>query len=222
MRTEKVISIPGAVSKVKDGDTIMFGGFLSDGAALQLIDALVSADRKNLTLIANDTSFPDKGIGQLIVHHQVKKVMASHIGTNKETGRQMNAQEIEVELIPQGTLAERIRAAGFGLGGVLTPTGIGTLVEDGKQKIEIDGNEFLLEKPLKADFAFIFAEKADTFGNLVYKGSANNFNHVMATAANTTIVEVETLLDCGEIDPNEVVTPGIFVDFIVKRGDARG
>lgn len=216
---EKVINLEKALDNVKDGMTVMIGGFLAVGSPTKIIDGLIEKGVKDLTVIANDTAFPDKGIGKLIVNKQIKKVIVSHIGTNPETGRQMNEGEIEVELVPQGTLAEQIRAAGAGLGGVLTPTGLGTIVEQGKQKIKIEDKEFLVELPLKADVALIKAKKADKRGNLVYNKSARNFNPLMATAADVVIAEVDELVEVGEIDPDEVMTPGIFVDMIVEGGE---
>ncbi|NPV44315.1 MAG: acetate CoA-transferase subunit alpha [Firmicutes bacterium] len=215
---EKIRSIKDAVEKIKDGMTVMVGGFLGVGTPEALVDALVAKGVKNLTVICNDSAFPDRGIGKLIVNKQIKKLITSHIGTNPETGRQMNEGETEVELVPQGTLAERIRAAGAGLGGILTPTGVGTIVEQGKKKLEINGKEYLLELPIKADIALLKAEKADKKGNLVYRKSARNFNPIMATAADFVIVQVNEIVDVGEIDPDDVMTPGIFVDMIV-RGD---
>ena len=171
---------------------------------------------KDLTIVCNDTSFADKGVGKWIVSKQVKKVIASHIGTNPESGKQFNAGETEFELVPQGTLAERIRAAGAGLGGVLTPTGVGTTVQEGKQVLTVDGKEYILEKPIKADVAIIGATIADKKGNLWYEGSTRNFNPVMATAADVVIVEADKIVEVGEIKPEDVATPHIFVDYIVE------
>ena len=212
---DKVISVQDAIALIKDGDTIMVGGFMANGTPERLVDALVEAKRKDLTLICNDTGLVDKGAGKMVVRKQFKKIIASHIGLNRETGRQMSEGETEVVLVPQGTLAEQIRAAGYGLGGVLTPTGLGTLVEEGKEKITVDGKEYLLEKPLFADVAILYAAKVDRNGNMVYKGSANNFNNPMAAAAKITIVEAGELVDVGELDPNAVSNPGVFVDYIV-------
>jgi acetate CoA/acetoacetate CoA-transferase alpha subunit len=184
----------------------------------KIIDALVKKGVKDLTIIANDTAFPEFGLGKLIVNKQVKKVIASHIGTNPETGRQMTAKETEVVLVPQGTLAEQVRAGGAGLGGFLTPTGVGTIVEEGKQKIEINGKTYLLELPIRADVALIAGSKVDKTGNIYYNKSTRNFSPLMAMAADMVIVEAEKLVEVGEIDPNDVMTPGIFVDYIV-RGD---
>lgn len=200
---------------IHDGMTIMVGGFLGCKNPFKLVDALVEKGVKDITLIANDTAFPEVGIGKLIVNKQVKKLIASHIGTNRETGNQMNSGELEVELVPQGTLAERIRAAGAGLGGVLTPTGIGTVVAEGKRIIEVDGKEYLLEKPLRADVALIVGAKVDKKGNVRYAKATRNFNPLMATAADLVIVEADEIVEVGELDPDDVMTPGIFVDYIV-------
>lgn len=216
---DKLVSMHEALSHVKDGDTVMVGGFMGNGSPENIIDYLCEKGIKDLTLICNDTAFVDKGVGKMVVNKQFKKILTSHIGLNKETGRQMNEGETEVNLIPQGTLVEQIRAAGFGLGGILTPTGIGTLVEEGKEKILVDGKYFLLEKPIHADVALLFASKVDKSGNLVYKGSMNNFNNIMASAAKVTIVEADEIVETGSIDQNEVTTPGIFVNYIVKGGN---
>lgn len=214
----KIISLEKAVDYVKDGMTIMIGGFLGCGNPHRLIDALIEKDVKDLTLICNDSSFPDMGVGKLIVNKQIKKLIASHVGTNPETGRQMNSGEMEVVLVPQGTLAEQVRAGGAGLGGFLTPTGVGTVVAEGKQKIKIDGMAYLLELPLRADIALIAGETVDKFGNVVYQGATRNFNHLMATAADMVIIEAEKIVEVGELNPNSVVTPGIFIDYIVDGG----
>lgn len=211
----KLISIEKAMAHVKDGSVIMVGGFMANGSPEQLIDYLCAKGIKNLTLICNDTGLPEKGVGKMVMKKQFSKIVASHVGLNKETGRQMGAGETDVVLVPQGTLVESIRCAGYGLGGFLTPTGLGTLVEEGKQKITVDGKEYLLEKPIKADVALLFASKADKAGNLIYKGSMNNFNNVMAAAADITIVEADEVVEIGELDPNQVITPGVFVDYIV-------
>ncbi|MBQ6071225.1 MAG: CoA transferase subunit A [Bacteroidales bacterium] len=212
----KVISIEEAVSHVKDGMTIMFGGFLGAGTAVKLVEAIAKKGVKNLTLIGNDTAYPNKAIGMLISNHQVKKLIASHIGTNADTIQQFNDKELEIEFAPQGTLAERIRCGGAGLGGVLTRTGLGTVVEQGKRKIEIDGKEYLLEMPLHADVALIGASICDTVGNCIYKGTTQNFNPMMATAADLVIVETKELVEVGTIPMEQVHTPGIYVDYIVQ------
>ena len=218
----KIIDIDQAIDKIEDGMTIMIGGFLSAGTPHKLVDKLVAKNVKNLTVIANDSGFVDSGIGKLVVNKQVKKLVASHVGTNRETGNQMNSGEMEVVLVPQGTLAEQVRSGGAGLGGFLTPTGVGTIVEEGKQKIEIDGVEYLLELPLRADIALIVGDTVDKFGNIVYAGATRNFNQLMAAAADVVIVEATKVVEVGEIDQNHVVTPGIFVTHIVDGGAING
>ncbi len=212
---KKMISPAEAGKLIHDGDTIMVGGFLRCGTPVKVIDEIVNNKIGNLTLIANDTCYPEFDRGRLIVNRQVKKAIVGHIGTNPETGRQMNAGELEVELVPLGTLAERIRCGGAGLGGVLTPTGVGTVVEEGKTVIESDGRKYLLEKPLTADVALIYGSKADRFGNLFLDGTTRNFNQVMATAAKTVIAEADEICD-EPLDPAEITIPGIFVDYLVK------
>lgn len=212
----KVTSLDQVLEHVRDGMTVMFGGFMAVGTPEKIVDALLAKGVKDLTVICNDSGTPEKGIGKLVVGRRIKHLIASHVGTNPETGRQMNAGEMKVDLIPQGTLAERIRSGGAGLGGFLTPTGVGTIVEEGKQKIEIGGKTYLLELPIRADIAFIKAYKADTKGNLVYRRASRNFNPLMATAADLVIAEAEQIVNVGEIDPDEVMTPGIFVDMVVQ------
>ncbi|HWQ61782.1 MAG TPA: CoA transferase subunit A [Negativicutes bacterium] len=212
----KVINQKAAAAMVKDGMTVMIGGFLAVGTPETLVDALVAQGTKNLTVIANDTGTPEKGIGKLVVNKQLKKAIVSHIGTNPETGRQMNAGETVVDLVPQGSLAEKIRAGGAGLGGVLTPTGLGTLVAEGKQTVVVDGREFLLEKPLRADVAFLKAHTADKAGNLIFNRSARNFNPLMGTAADIVIVEATNIVETGALDPDAVMLPGIFVQYLVQ------
>ena len=214
----KVVQHEELYSLFKDNGTVMVGGFMGVGTPTSLVGILVDKGIKDITLIASDTATPDTGVGPLIVNRQVKKVITSHIGTNPETGKQMIAGELEVELTPQGTLAEKIRAGGAGLGGFLTPTGIGTVVEEGKQKLLVNGKEYLLEVPLKADIALLKAYKADRAGNLVFRQSARNFNPIMALAADMVIVEVEKLVEIGQIAPDEVMTPGVLVDKIVCCG----
>ena len=212
----KIISMDEAVEMIKDGMIIMVGGFLGCGAPNKILDKLSESSLKSFTIICNDTSFPEVGLGKLIVNKQVKKAIVSHIGTNPETGRQMNTKELDVELSPQGTLAERVRAYGAGLGAVATPTGIGTIVEDGKQKLTIEGKEYILELPLKADIALIFGSVVDKKGNILYKGATRNFNDLMAKSADIVIVEAEKIVEVGEISQESVNTPGIFVDYIVE------
>ena len=211
----KHITSEQAISKIKSGMTIMVGGFLGNGSPLKILDLLAQSDVKDLTLICNDSAFPDKAYGKLIANGQVCKEITSHTGTNPVAIELMNAGTMEVEFVPQGTLAERIRAAGAGLGGVLTQTGLGTLVENGKQQLTIDGKEYLLEKPLRADVALLGASLGDKSGNLIYKGTSQNFNPLMATAADLVIAEVGELVETGSLAPEAVHTPGIFVDFIV-------
>lgn len=211
----KIVKVDKVKDRLKDDLKIMFGGFLECGTPDRLIDLLHEENIKDITLIANDTGFPKKKLGSLVVEKRVKKLIASHVGTNPETGNQMNNEEIEVELVPQGTLAERIRSQGAGLGGILTPTGVNTVVEEGKEKMEIDGKEYLLEKPIKADIAFVKAWKADEAGNLVYRYAARNFNPLIAMAADLVVVEAEEIVPTGAIDANNVMTPGVFVDYIV-------
>jgi acetate CoA/acetoacetate CoA-transferase alpha subunit len=196
--------------------TIMIGGFMAAGTPQKIVEALSKSDVKDLTIICNDTAFPDKGIGLLIVAKKVKKVIASHIGTNPITIEQLNNKELEVVFVPQGTLAEQIRAGGSGLGAILTPTGLGTIVAEGKQIIEVDGKEYLLEKPLRGDIALIGATVGDQSGNLVYKGTTQNFNPLMAMAADLVIAEVEELVETGDIPMENIHTQNIFVDFIVS------
>ena len=213
----KVISMEQALSYIKDGSTIMIGGFGAVGTPMGIVNAILKAGIKDLTIISNDTGWEDRGLGVLITARRVKKVIVSHIGTNKQSGAQLNAGELEVELVPQGTLAERIRCAAFGLGGALTPTGIGTAVEEGKQSIVVQGKQYMLEEPLHADVALLHGYVVDKAGNITYKGAMVNFNHVMAGAAAVTIVEATKLVEIGKIDPNHVVTPGIFIDYVVEH-----
>jgi acetate CoA/acetoacetate CoA-transferase alpha subunit len=212
----KIKSIDEAVSCIKDGMTVAVGGFLASGTPEKLIDAVIAKGIKNLTLVCNDTGFPDRGVGKWVVHKIINKAIISHVGTNPETGRQMNAGEMEVVLVPQGTLAERIRAAGAGLGGVLTRTGLGTVVEEGKQKITAEGKEYLLELPLKADVALVKGSIVDKKGNVYYNKSTRNFNPIIATAADLVIVEAEKIVEVGEIRETDVMTPSIFVDIITQ------
>ena len=211
---KKIISATDAGKMIPSGSTVMIGGFLHCGSPNKIIDEMITQNVHDLTLIANDTCVPDCDRGKLIVNKRVKKAIVTHIGTNPETGRQFVNGEIEIEFVPMGTLVERIRAGGAGLGGVLTPTGIGTVVEQGKQTIEIDGKKYLLEKPLKADFAIVYGTKVDKYGNVYLENSTKNFNTVMATAAKTVIVEAEELVeDC--LDANHITIPGIYIDYIV-------
>lgn len=221
---DKVINLEKAVSLIKDGDVVMVGGFLGCGSPNKIIDYIVeNTDLKDLTLICNDTSFVDMGVGKMVVKKMFKKIYASHIGTNKETGRQMSEEETDVILVPQGTLAEQVRAGGYGLGGVLTQTGLGSKeIEEGKQIVEVDGEKWILEKPLKADVALLNCAKADKFGNMIFHGSTQTFNTVMAFAAKTVIVEADEVVEIGELDPDNVRVPGVLVSYIVDGGKING
>ncbi len=211
---KKIISAKEAISMIKDGSSVMVGGFISCGAPDVLVDELVEQNVKELTLICNDTSVPGKDKGRLIENRQVKKLYAAHIGLNPETGRQMQAGELDVELIPMGSLIERIRAKGAGLGGILTPTGVGTIVEDNNETMIINGKKFIFEEPIDADYALIYGTKVDKFGNVAFEGTTRNLNTIMATAADTVIIQAEEIVEC--LDPNEVIIPGLFIDYIVE------
>lgn len=214
---QKAINASDVQSLLRDGMTVMIGGFMANGAPEHLIDILLDSQVNELTLITTDTGTPTSGAGRLIAAKRVRRLLASHIGTNPETGRQMVKEELEVELIPQGTLAERIRAAGAGLGGFLTPTGLGTVIAEGKPVIEVDGQTFLLEKPLRADLALIRGSVVDSKGNTFYRRTTQNFNPLMAMAADTVIVEAHQLVEAGAITAESVHTPGLFVDHIYHQ-----
>ncbi|MEG7581373.1 acetate CoA-transferase subunit alpha [Citrobacter braakii] len=211
----KLITLQDAAGFFRDGMTIMVGGFMGVGTPPRLVEALLESGVRDLTLIANDTAFVDTGIGPLIVNGRVSKVIASHIGTNPETGRRMIAGEMDVQLVPQGTLIEQIRCGGAGLGGFLTPTGVGTIVEEGKQTMTLEGKTWLLERPLRADLALIRAHRSDMLGNLTYQLSARNFNPLIALAADITLVEPDEMVETGELQPDQIVTPGAVIDHIV-------
>lgn len=212
----KVVTPQEAVAKLKSGMTIMMSGFTNVGSANKFVLEMINAGLTDLSLIANDAGNDrEDGIGTLICEKRVKTLTASHVGLNPKVAEQMNAGELEVNLVPQGTLAERIRCGGTGLGGVLTPTGIGTVVQEGKEVIRVNDKDYLLETPLRADVAVIKAWKADTFGNLVYRRVSRNFNPMMAMAADFVIVEVEQVVETGELDPDEIMTPGVCVDMVV-------
>ncbi|MCL2406443.1 MAG: 3-oxoacid CoA-transferase subunit A [Defluviitaleaceae bacterium] len=212
----KVITVDRVMGFIKSGMSVMIGGFGRVGRPDMLINAILEADIRDLTLITVDSGWEDASVGRLVAERRVKRLISSHIGTNKKSGVLMNAGEMEVELIPQGTLAERIRAAAYGLGGFLTATGIGTAVEEGKEKIMVNDNAYLLELPLTADVGLIYGARVDESGNMTYKGAAVNMNNVMAGAARLTICEAGELIKIGGIEPNSVITPGIFVDYVVK------
>lgn len=212
---KKAVSLADAVAMVPEGAVVMIGGFMGVGSPGRLIDELVRQRRGGLTLICNDTARP--GVGRLVDTVLVRKVIVSHIGTNTVTQQRMLDGSIKVELVPQGTLAERARAGGFGLGGILTPTGVGTLVAQGKRTLEVDGRTYLLEAPLKADFAFISARRADYYGNLEYTLTARNFNPLMAMASTTTIAEAQSIVPVGMISPDSVITLGVLVHVLEGR-----
>jgi 3-oxoacid CoA-transferase subunit A len=209
-------SAAAAVERIPDGATILMGGFGLCGIPETLIAALQARGTSGLTVISNNAGVDDFGIGVLLRARQVRKMISTYVGENKEFERQYLSGELEVELVPQGTFAERIRAGGAGIGGFFTPTGYGTLVSEGKETRVIDGKPYVLESPLKGDFAFVKAWRGDRSGNLVYRKTARNFNPVMATAAAVTIAEVEHLVEPGELDPDQIVTPGIFVRYILE------
>ena len=222
MNANKFISCAEAVAMIPDGASIMIGGFIGVGSPHRIIAEMVRQGLKNLTIIANDTGTESFGIGRLVMAKMIRRLVASHIGLNPETQRQVIAGEIEAEFCPQGTLAERIRAGGFGLGGILTPTGMGTVVAEGKQVIEVDGRQYLLEKPITADFTLIAAHRSDYRGNLEYSLTARNFNTAMATAARTVIAEPEHIVPTGAIPPDAVATPFVCVHHIVGRAGTNG
>ncbi len=218
----KSLSCARAVEMIPDGSSLMIGGFMGVGSPHRVIAEIVLQGRRDLTVIANDAGLPDYGIGRLIRARLIRRLVSTHIGLNPEAQQQMLAGEIEVELSPQGTLAERIRAGGFGLGGVLTPTGIGTLAAENKPTVEIDGRYFLLERPMTADFAIIAAHRSDYHGNLEYSLTARNFNPVMALAGRTVIAEPEHIVPIGVIPPDMVATPFVCVDYIIERCGTNG
>jgi acetate CoA/acetoacetate CoA-transferase alpha subunit len=211
------ISPAAAAELVRDGTTVMIGGFMGVGSPHRVINALVARGARDLTVIANDTARPGIGIGKLITAGCVAQVIASHIGTNPETQRLMLSGKIEVELVPQGTLAERIRAGGAGLGGVLTATGLGTLAGEGRQVVQVDGREYLVERALKAEVALIAARSADYAGNLVYSLTARNFNPLMAMAAEVTVAEANEVVPLGVLAPDVIHTPGVLIDHLIER-----
>jgi acetate CoA/acetoacetate CoA-transferase alpha subunit len=214
----RTLALADAVALIPNGASLMIGGFMGVGTPGRVVDELVRQGKKDLTVIANDTALPGVGIGKLITAGLVRNVIASHIGLNPETQKKMIAGEIQVELVPQGTLIERIRAGGFGLGGILTETGVGTVVEEGKQKVQVSGKDYLVEAALHADFALINAFLADYLGNLSYALTARNFNPVMAMAADTVIVEADNIVPVGLIAPDHVVTPAPLVDYLIAQG----
>ena len=213
----KTIALKDAVAMIPDGASLMIGGFMGVGTPDRLIDELVRQGKRNLTAIANDTAMPGRGIGKLVSAGLIGRTVASHIGLNPETQQQMITGKMTVDLVPQGTLIERIRAGGFGLGGILTPTGVGTVVEEGKRKIDVDGTSYLLETALRADFALVHAFLADYSGNLAYALTARNFNPVIAMAGNTVIATAEHIVPVGVIAPDHVVTPAPIIDYLITN-----
>ncbi|MEP7160638.1 MAG: CoA transferase subunit A [Dermatophilaceae bacterium] len=214
----KVVSVTHAAALVNDGMTVMIGGFMGCGNAHKIIDALLATPVRDLTVLCNDGGKPGFGVGRLVEDRRVRKLIATHVGLNPAVAELMNSGEMEVELVPQGSFVEKIRAGGAGLGGVLTPTGLGTLVAEGKRVITVDGKDYLLEPPLRADVALINGFNIDTLGNVWYKGTTRNFNVWMATAADLVIAEADHLVQIGDIKAEDVVTPGVLVDYIVDGG----
>lgn len=216
----QIISASDAAKLIKPGCRLLIGGFLAVGAPENLIDAIVDEGVKDLHMVVIASDYENRGIGKLVVNRLVKSAQVSHLGTNKEIQNQMNSGDIKIELVPQGTLMERVRAYGFGLGGVLTPTGLGTVVQENKQVISVDGKDFLLEPAIGGDVAIIRAHKADKMGNLIYRKTARNSNPIMASAAPITIAEVDEIVEIGDIDPEDVITPGVFVSHLVLHKEA--
>jgi acetate CoA/acetoacetate CoA-transferase alpha subunit len=211
----KTVTLDKAAAMIPDGASVMVGGFMGVGTPERLMDELARQGKRGLTIIANDTAAPGRGIGKLVSGGVLRKAIVSHIGLNPETQQKMIAGEIEVELVPQGTLIERIRAGGHGLGGILTPTGVGTLAEEGKPKLELDGRPYLVEAALRADFALVSAFLSDYYGNLTYALTGRNFNPVIAMAADTVIVDAAHIVPVGMIPPDNVVTPAVLVDYLI-------
>ena len=213
----QTIALDQAIAMIPDGASLMIGGFMGVGTPERVMDEIIRQGRRDLTVIANDTAKPGVGIGKLVGAKLLRKAIVSHIGLNPETQKQMMAETLEVELVPQGTLIERIRAGGFGLGGILTPTGVGTVVEEGKRRIDVDGKSYLLETALRANFALVHAFLADYLGNLSYALTARNFNPVIAMAADTVMVTAEHIVPVGVIAPDHVVTPAPLVDYLIAN-----
>jgi acetate CoA/acetoacetate CoA-transferase alpha subunit len=213
----RTVSLEDAVALIPDGASLMIGGFMGVGTPERLVDEIARQGKKDLTVIANDTAVPGRGIGKLVTARLLRKVIVSHIGLNPETQAQMRSGELDVELVPQGTLIERIRAAGHGLGGILTATGVGTLAEEGKQRIALNGQTYLLELALAADFALVHAFLADYMGNLSYALTARNFNPVIAMAGKTVITDADNIVPVGVISPDHVVTPAPIVDYLITN-----
>ena len=215
-KRSKVATLEEALRHIQDGCRLMYGGFGGVGTPPTLIQGILDKGVKELVAIGNDAGFPEVGIGRLVTAGRVKKLIASHIGSNPNAGRMMTEGKIDVEFSPQGTLAERVRAGGVGLGGILTDIGIGTVAEEGKGKVQVAGKAYLVESALTADVSIVYARKADTLGNLVYDKSARNFNPLVAMAGNFTIAEVDEIVPAGSLDPECIVTPGIYVDLVIR------
>ncbi|MEK4066166.1 CoA transferase subunit A [Peribacillus sp. FSL R5-0717] len=214
-KKNKIVTLEEALEHISDGCTLMYGGFGGVGTPPTLVQGILAKGVKELTLIGNDTGFPDIGIGRLVTAERAKKVIASHIGSNPNAGKLMTEGKLQVEFSPQGTLAERIRAGGVGLGGIFVDVGIGTIAEEGKNKIVIEGKEYLVETALTAEVSIVHAKKADSLGNLVYDKTACNFNPLVAMAGAFTIAEVDEIVPAGELDPECIATPGIYVDMVI-------
>jgi acetate CoA/acetoacetate CoA-transferase alpha subunit len=212
----KVVQVEEAIEHIIDGTRLMYGGFGGVGNPPTLIDAILQKGIKDLDLIGNDTGFPNIGIGRLVTAERARTLITSHIGSNPNAGRLMTEGKLQVTFYPQGTLAEKIRAGGMGLGGILVDVGIGTIVEEGKHKVDVDGRTYMVEPALTADVGIIYAKKADEYGNLIYDKSARNFNPLVAMAADITIAEVNEIVPAGDLDPEAIITPGIYVNYIVK------
>ncbi|MBN2722743.1 MAG: CoA transferase subunit A [Deltaproteobacteria bacterium] len=215
----QIITGKQAAMMLRDNDRIMVSGFLVSGCPEYLMECIVATDVKNLHLVGISTDYDDRGVGKLITAEKVKSLQVSHIGTNKTTQALYKSGKLDIEFVPQGILMERIRAAGAGLGGIFSPVGVGTDVAEGKETLEENGRKFILERPIRARVSFIKAKTADKLGNLVYSKMSRNSNPVMAMGSEITIVEVDEIVETGEIDPEKVVTPGIFVDYIVRKGE---
>ncbi len=216
----QIITAKEAAAMIKPGSRLAISGFLAVGAPESIIDAIVEAEIGDLHMIVIASDWEDRGVGKLVAARLIKSAQVSHLGTNRSIQAQMNAGEIEIELVPQGTLMERVRCFGAGLGGVLTPTGLGTVVEEGKQILKVKGQDYILETAIESDFALVKAYMADKMGNLIYRKTARNSNPIMAMAGRTTIVEAEHIVETGDLDPELIATPGVFVDYIVQSTEA--
>ncbi len=212
----QMISAADAAAMIKPGTRLAIGGFLAVGAPEGIIDAIVERKIVDLHMIVIASDWENRGVGKLVVANLIKSAQVSHLGTNKEIQAQMNAGKIDIELVPQGTLMERVRAAGAGLGGILTPTGVGTVVEEGKQIINLNGKDYILEHAIEVDVAIVKAWKADKMGNLIFRKTARNSNPIMAMAGKITIAEVDEIVEVGELDPEMIACPGVFVNYLVK------